>query len=218
MDFPTLQEIGNYVATGDPKITDRFEYAHKTQLFFLFQAGTLAQNMAAKLKTSHTQAQLDSYKKFLASIYKFYLNWLNTQKELENASNSIPKTNLTGGDIFTANGLIKIKKILNSWSNDKVGLGFIPIIVGAIAGLIALWGIFKISQRFTTTVQDKIDLLKQTEQTVKDMGLTTEQAAKLLVDTQEQASAGTGIGDLLKYGILAFAAIQLVPMFSHKKN
>lgn len=219
MEFPTLQEIMNLVATGDPKITERFEYAHKTQLFFLYQAGTLAQNMAKKLQSkAHTQAQLDSYKKFLTTINKTFVDWNLVQKDLENSKPSVPKTNLNGGDIFTANGLKKIKAILNTWSTDKVGIGFIPLIVGAAAGLIALWGIFEISKRFTTTVQDKVDLLKQTQETVTALGLTTEQASKLIGDTQAQASAGTGMGDILKYGILAFAAMQLIPMLTSKKS
>lgn len=218
MEFPTLQEIINLATTGDPKITERFEYAHKTQLFFLFQAGTLAQNMAKKLQKGHTQTQLDSYKKFLSTISKTYTDWLVIQKDLESTKPSLPKTNLTGGDIFTASGLLKIKAILNTWSTDKVGIGFIPLIVGAAAGLIALWGIFKISQRFTTTVQDKVDLLKQTQETVSALGLTTEQASKLIGDTQAQASAGSGIGDIIKYGILALAAMKLLPMLTSQKS
>ena len=219
MEFPTLQEIINLATTGDPKITERFEYAHKTQLFYIYQAGTLAQNMAKQLQqNTHTQAQLNSYKKFLATINKSYVDWLLIQKDLENTKPSLPKTNLTGGDVFTANGLLKIKAILNTWSTDKVGIGFIPLIVGAAAGLIALWGIFKISQRFTTTVQDKVDLLKQTQETVKELGLTTEQASKLIGDTQAQASEGSGMGSIIKYGVMAFVLMQLIPVLTSKKS
>jgi hypothetical protein len=224
MDFPTLQDVEGWITNVDPRVEPALELAHKMQLFYIFQAGTLAQNMAKQLQASHTQAQLDSYQLFLQKINKSFVDWLDNEAAFESAKSDLPVLNLNGGDIFTANGIAKIKAVLNTWSDDKAGisgLGFIPLIIGAVAGLLALWGAYEISKRFTTTVQDKEDLLAQTAQTIKDLKLSPTDAAALLVSTQAQTPTDTGAGgisSILKYGLLAAGAIFLLPILMPKKS
>jgi hypothetical protein len=224
MDFPTLSDVTGWVTNTDPNLEPALEFAHKMQLFYIFQAGTLAQNMAAQLKVSHTQAQLDSYQTFLQQINKSFVDWLDNESAFENANSNLPKLNLNGGDIFTASGISKIKAVLNTWSDDKdgiSGLGFIPLIIGAVAGLLALWGVYEISKRFTTTVQDKEDLLAQTAKTIQDLKLSPTDAAALLVSTQAQTPTDTGAGgisSILKYGLLGLAAIFILPQILPKSK
>lgn len=216
MEFPTLKDLENILVPANPILMQQFEFAHKQQLFYLYQAGTLVSNMAAQLKQQHTQAQLDSFNSYLQTLGKLWLDWLKNENDMELSLDNLPKTNFIGSDIFTATGLKKIKALLNTWSNDKTGIGFIPLVIGAVAGLLALWGIYEISKRFTTTVQDKEDLLTATQKTIKDLGLSPSDAAKFLSDTQAQASAGSGITDILKWGLIAYLGIKIIPMFTNK--
>jgi hypothetical protein len=178
--------------------------------------------MAVQLKQSHTQTQLDSYQALLSSIEKSYVDWLDNEMAFESANSALPKLNLSGGDVFTASGLANIKAVLNTWSDDKEGisgLGFIPLIIGLCGGLLALWGIYEISTRFTTTVSDKEDLLQKTAQVIKDLNISPADAAKLLTSTQAQApidTGGGGLSSIFKYAALAIAGIFILPLIIPK--
>lgn len=218
MSFPTLQEIQQLVLGQDPNVAKRFEYAHKMQLYYLWQAGTFCQNTATKfqeLGNKLTQQQVQAYQQYLLKVKDLYLSWLTIQQQMENASTSIQKLNLTGGDIFTPTGLNKIKNILKQWNpNAEIKtLGWIPLVIGSASALLAIWGFYQISVRFTTTVEDKIKLLKATEETVQKLGLTPEQASELIGQTQKEASQSSGIMDTLKWGLIAYLGITVAKNF-----
>lgn len=213
MEWPTLSQIENWVTGGQlDQLTKNFEFAHKQQLFFLWQSGNFLVNAAAKLKEGHTQQQYNSFKKEVDVVKKTFLNWLSRQKEMQEAG--APVINIQGSDVFTKNGLQRIKNVLNTWTTDKIaGVGFIPVLIG-IAVVAGIWGIYKISKQLSASVEDKEELMQQTKETCKEMNFTPDQCVKLIQDTQAQASSGTGLGDLLKYGIFAalgIAALSALP-------
>jgi len=161
---------------------------HLMQLFYIYQSGNLLVN-TSKLFSGKTltQAQKDAFNKQIAVTKKVAINWI-TQQQLIEADGS-PKLGITVTMFFSAAGLATIKNILTKLSSEPVsGIGFIPLLVLGVIALIALWGVFKIVARFTTTVADKNELLATTAQTAKDLGLTPEQAAGLLSQTQAEAS------------------------------
>lgn len=97
------------------------------------------------------------------------------------------------------------------------GIGFPPVIA-IIAAAIAAWSIYKVADALTTTAQEKQELMESTKKTCKEMNFTSDQCAKLIGQTQAEASSGTGFGDLIKYGIIAFLAIVGINAYSKSKS
>lgn len=120
-------------------------------------------------------------------------------------------------DFFYSAALPKLNALVKKWAPDQIGGIGEPITLALIWAAIAIFGFWtakEVVDDLTTTTQEKEALLKATQDTAKELGLTPEQAAGLISQTQAEASKGSGIGDTLQtlamWGIGGFIVVQLV--------
>lgn len=126
-------------------------------------------------------------------------------------------------DFFYSAALPKLAAMLKKWFPGNtvngpiksIGEPFtISLLVWAAIALVGFFTAEQIVDDLTTTTQEKAELLKATQDTAKELGLTPDQAAGLITQTQAEASKGSGLGDTLQtlamWGIGGFIAIQLI--------
>jgi hypothetical protein len=209
-------------AKPTPEQIAALEKAHKEQLELLLQANDLYIALAQKFLNTPKKTEVQKYG---ISVFDKVIKWLKRQKELEKYG--VPKLSakIAPELFFKPTRQEELRR--NVADNFKQGkgenlLGVIPLIVwGAVLIVSAISAAFIVDE-ITTTAQEKADLLRATEETITRLGLTKEQAAALLQQTQEEASkSGEGITSTIKTGIIGVGAILglilLIPLFTGKK-
>lgn len=190
----------------------KLEREHKGQFVDLVLANklflSLLPRVAGKSKTSKEYIALMNFGK---TIIKLITSWYKRQRNYELKA-GVPKMDANLFSYF-----------LNPKTQDKVlaqakaflvpggkgnqilsiyGMGIIPLIIWGAIALIAAFTAYEITDELTTTAEEKGELLEQTKITLKDLGVTGQQAANIISSTQQQASEGSGVmsgfGDILK--------------------
>lgn len=92
---------------------------------------------------------------------------------------------------------------------NGISLGIIPLIIWGIIAIAAAYTAVEIIDETNTTAEEKTELLKQTETTLKDLNITGSEAAGIISNTQAQATEGSpgvtgGLSKIILYGGLAF--------------
>lgn len=191
----------------------KLEREHKGQFVDLVLANklflSLLPKIAGKSKTSKEYLAVLALGKKIAQLVG---SWYKRQLLYEQRA-GIPKV---PKDLFTY--------FLNPKTQDKViaqakaylvpggqgnqilsiyGMGIVPLIVWGVLALIAAFTAYEITDQLTTTAEEKADLLKQTQATLKDLNITGQQAANIITDTQQQATEGSGVfsgvGSIMKF-------------------
>jgi hypothetical protein len=188
-----------------------FEKAHKSQYLDLVTANRLwiklfNKHVAGKPKDSK------EYKSVFAlgnNIAKNAAKWYVRQYKLE-TKGKVPAVSKEIVKYFLSpKNEAELIKVANTYLDKKdqlTGLGFIPLIIWGVIILIAAFTAYEITDELNTTAEEKGDLMRQTQATLKDLQVNPEQAAAIISSTQEQASAdGGGLfgGFPLKLGLLA---------------
>ena len=205
----------------------QFETAHKTQFLNL----VMANRLWIKLFTQLYYKNLPKTDKQWVSLYAFGNNiaknvgkWYVRQKNFE-ARAKIPAVRSDIVKYFLIpKEELKLITVANSYLDPKKetikGLGFIPLLIWGAIVLVAAFTAFEITDELNTTAEEKADLMKATEQTLKDLNVTGPEAAKIISSTQEQASANETGGGLFG-GIvpkLALAAAAIFLFMNSKKT
>lgn len=210
----------------------KLEAAHKMQFIDLVIANMLFIKLLPKLKgkskTSKEYISLLNFGKKIAQLAgKWYARQLNFEKKagIPKADPNIMKYFLDPKKVedlkFQAKNYItpgKYDPMFNPMGNvdnseskemNIAGIGIVPLIIWGVLALAAAFTTYQIVDELNTTAEEKQDLLKQTETTLKDLGVTGQQAAAIITSTQEQASGGGfGIGKLLLWGGIAYAVYE----------
>lgn len=190
----------------------KLEREHKGQFVDLVLANklflSLLPKIAGKSKTSKEYKAVEALGK---KIIQLITSWYKRQLKYEQKA-GVPKMDK---NLFTY--------FLNPKTQDKVlaqakaflvpggkgnqilsiyGMGIVPLIIWGAIALIAAFTAYEITDELNTTAEEKADLLKQTQATLKDLNVTGQQAANIIQDTQQQATEGSGVfggfGSILK--------------------
>jgi hypothetical protein len=208
----------------------KLETAHKVQYVNLVLANRLFLRLLPRVKgKSTTSKEVIALNKLGKSIANNAHKWYLRQTAFEKKA-GIPKVGLdlmkNFGSVVNEKKLIEQAKaylnpayaaqtdpMFNPMGNIA-GMGIIPLLIWAAIALIAAFTAVEVTDQLNTTAEEKADLLKATEETLKNLEITGPQAAAVISQTQEQASAsgggllnsitGGGTGKLLLYGGLAY--------------
>lgn len=191
----------------DKQIRD-LEAAHKMAYIDLVLANKLflsfLPKLAGKSKTSKEYIAVLNYGKAIA---KNAGKWYARQYKLEKLA-KIPPVHKDILKYFlnpkTQTQLLEIAKeyVAPSAKNDPMfnpmgytisGIGIIPLIVWGVIAIVGAFTAYEITDQLTTTAEEKADLLKATETTLKELNITGQQAASIINSTQQQATEGSGI-------------------------
>lgn len=178
------------------------ELAHKLQFFDLVQANHLWIQLLKKVPIKNKAYDKNSVQwKSLANYGNVIANlvgkWYVRQRKFETRA-AVPKVDALIVKYFLSpKNELKLYNQAKAWliPNKKVSgenIGFIPLIIWGVILIIAAFTAYEITDELTTTAEEKQDLLKQTEKTCKDLNITGPQAAALISQTQQEASANEG--------------------------
>lgn len=197
------------------------EKALNEQFYYLAQGSAFRIAIARKYGLESTE-----FKNFNAVFVPLVNKWVEREVkyEVQNLKQGV-KGIIATGDLVTADfylsaSLPKLALLVKKWNADKTtsGMGFIPLLIWAVVAIIGFFTAQTIVDDLTTTTEEKESLLRTTQQTAKDLGLTPEQAAGLITQTQAEASAGTGLGDTVKTIAVLAALAFIVPPLLAKAN
>lgn len=202
----------------------QLERALGEQFFLLVQAAEFRLNLARKFGTTNPEV-VKFHNKYKALVNK----WISKEVKYEKAMlksgkhGIIAQGDLKYNDFFYSAEFPKILQLAKDMiarlkQND--GLGFPPLIIWAVIWIIGLFTAEEIVDDLTTSTEEKEQLMLTTAQTVKDLGLTPEQAAGLISQTQAEAGGDAfgGIVDLAKWGLGIFVVVKVVlPMLNKSK-
>ena len=168
----------------------------------------------------------EAFKKYNAKYVPLVQSWIKREvkyeRELVKKSiyGIIASGDLKAEDFYLSSSLPKLVALVKKWNVEKTikGMGFIPLLIWGAIAIFGLWTAQEVTDDFTTTTQEKAELLKATQDTALALGLTPEQASGLISQTQKEASEGSGLGDIIKYGLFAVAAIMIIPQITKSTN
>lgn len=212
----------------------KFELEHKAQFVNLVLANRLflqlLKKIAGKPKTSKEYKAVEALGK---NVAKNVGKWIYRQINIENKA-GIPKVDRDITKYFLnpkteAQLIDQAKKYMKPGEKENQifgvlmgGMGFIPLIIWGVIALAAAYTATSIVDEINTTAEEKQDLLKQTESTLKDLNVTGAQAASIISSTQEQATTGSGLmggfGSLIKWAGIGFVLYKIMEMQGKKKT
>jgi len=187
------------MAQATEKQVKDLEKALTEQFFLLVQAATFRLNLARKYGLKD-KAFLDYSKKFEQLVRAWVLKEVPYEKVLlqNGIKGLIASGNVHWEDFFDSAKLPLLYAVVKKFDKQGEGLGFpIPLLIWAVIAIVGAFTAAKITDDLTTTTQEKQELMQTTQQTCKDLGLTTEQCAEMISQTQKEASAGGGFMDMI---------------------
>lgn len=152
---------------------------------------------------------------FVPIVKKWIIREVKYERELlkKGIKGIIASGDLKADDFYISASLPKLIALVKKWNKETTtsGIGFIPLLIWAVIAIIGLFTAQEVVDDLTTTTEEKMDLMKQTQETAKELGLTPEQASGLISQTQQEASAGSGFGDMFKWIALLAAGAFILP-------
>lgn len=189
------------------------ERALTEQFYYLVQGAAFRIAIARKYGLDS-----EAFKKYNLVFVPLVRKWIlrDIKYERENLKHGIKgiiaSGDLKANDFYYSAELPKLVELVKKWNAEITtsGIGFIPLLIWAALAIVAAFTAVTITDDLTTTTQEKEELLRTTQQTAKELGLTPEQAAGLITQTQEEASKG-GITETIKWIALLAAGVIIVP-------
>lgn len=181
------------------------ETIHKKMFVDLVVANRLWIGMLNKVKglpkTDKRYIAMLDYGKLIAKLFG---KWYARQQQLEKAK--IPPFPKELVALFLVpDKAAQLEKQALAYIQDKKlpdKLGIVPLLVWGAVAVAGLFTAAFIVDQINTTAAEKVELLKQTEITLKALNVTPEQAGKIIAETQQQASEPSGGGGLFGGGII----------------
>lgn len=211
----------------------KLELNHKAQFVDLVLANKLFISLLPKLKgKSKTSKEYIAMINFGKKIAQLAGKWYARQLKFETKA-GIPKADKDLMRYFLSPPnqdklIAQAKAYLSPGKKENqilsiYGIGIIPLIIWGVIALIAAFTAYEITDELNTTAEEKTDLLKQTETTLKDLNITGAQAANIISSTQEQASEGStgfSFGKLIMWGALAWGGYEFIikPMQANRST
>lgn len=198
------------------------EKALAEQFYWLVQAAAFRIGLARKFGIDG-----EPFLKFNDKFSKLVKSWVGREVKYERALikkgiyGIIATGDLDVNDFFYSASLPKLDMLVKKWDAEpktQQGTGFIPLLIWAAIALIGYFTVTEVVDDLTTTTQEKAELMESTKKTAQELGLTPEQAAGIISQTQAEASQGSGLGDTVKWGIAAVAAAFIVPKLFSSTN
>ena len=202
------------------------ELAHKEQYIRLVASNRLWIKLFTqlyKLNLPKTNAKWKSLYALGNVIAKQAGSWYVRQKNLETKGKIPPVRADIVKYFLNPKEELKLITIANSYLDPtqptiKInGIGIIPLLIWGVIILIAALTAYEITDELNTTAEEKTTLMKQTETTLKDLGVTGPEAAAVISQTQQQASANETGGGLFG-GIFPKLAIAAAAIFFLMNN
>lgn len=207
----------------------KLEFAHKVQFVDLAMANRLWLQFLKKLpkdasgkaiKTSRQYIALVAYGKKIADLVG---KWYARQYRIEAAGGKdVPKFPKEVLNYFAKPAdEIKLLEFAKGYikSGSIKGLGIIPLIIWGVIALIGAFTVTQVVDELNTTAEEKQDLLKATEKTLKELNVTGPEAAAIISQTQKEASESGGLlGGMMPKLLIAGGLIFLLLQLKNKKN
>ncbi len=198
----------------------QLETALAQQFFNLVQGARFRINLARLADPNKPLSDNAAFMSYSNVFKPLVMSWLKREIPYEQATvhaggqkGIILSGDLSPDDFFYSASLPKLDALVKKYDADKAtnGIGFIPLLIWAVIAIITSFAAVKITDDLTTTTQEKEQLLDKTAQTCKDLKLTPDQCNAMITSTQAQASQGSGLGDIFKYGMLLVGGAILLP-------
>lgn len=201
------------------------EKAHKSQYLDLITANRLWIKLLSQVKGKPKESkEMQSLLAFGRTIANNAGKWYARQYKLEQLAKIPPVAKDIMKYFLVPKEEAKLIAVANTYLDKKEsikGLGFVPLLIWGAIVLIASLTAYQITDELNTTAEEKKDLLKQTQATLKDLNVTGTEAAAIISSTQQQASANeTGglFGGMMPKLALAALGIYLFMNRSNKKT
>jgi hypothetical protein len=206
---------------------ENLETAHKQHLISLIQGADFRLGIAEKYGKDSLQ-----FLKWNTIFNTSMIKWLNRNIKLESQAKRrmLPDWIYSeeGGNwvkLFnTREGVKKLVVLAKQLDKEGKGIGFIPLIIWAVLGIVGLFTAESVVDELNNTAAEQKELIDASTKFCADNNLTPEQCKELLSEqTQAVKDEGGGImdifGKLLLFGGLAYVTVQFViPAFSDKKK
>lgn len=197
----------------------KLEFEHKELFVFLVQANHLWIQLLSKIKglkpTDAKYIAMVNYGKVIAQLVgQWYARELKYEKE---GIPPVPKQLIS---MFLDP---QKEKELNTLALSYIketklpeGIGIIPLIIWGVIALAAAFTTYEIVHDTEITTDAKIDLLKQTQATLKELNITGPDAAKIISTTQAQVTSTNdggifgGLFNKLAIGLFIYLVITQV--------
>ena len=196
------------------------EKALTQQFFNLVQGARFRINLARlgdPTKPLSANEQFVNYSNVLQTLVD---SWLRRETKYEvqllkhGIKGLVSSGDLKRNDFFYAESLPKLDMLVKKYDAQKgiQGIGFIPLLIWAVIAISGFFTAKEIADDFTTTTQEKEQLMTTTAQTCKELGLSPEQCNAMISQTQSEAGSGGGLLDkLLLFGAIVLGGIFIVP-------
>lgn len=212
------------------------EIAHKGQLVSLLTANHIFIGLLPKIKglkaTDKKYVALTNYGKTIAKLVGAW-----AKRQIQYEAIGIPKMPLAFYRSFLKPADEKTliaeakayidpdrknlpMKIGNNVNEGTVSVGIIPLLIWGVIALVGAFTVKQVLDHSGATASEKVELLQQTEKTLKELNITGSEAAAILQSTQAQASEGSGglLGGLgLGKGVI-FGGLALLALLAYNKS
>ncbi len=190
------------------------EKAHKQQLVNLLQAIRMRYIIYQKLGKDSPE-----WRKYADMIWNMWKNWYARQKKYEK-SGGVEIENIAQDDWLTPEGLKKLKALSVKWDKSGQGvMGFIPLIIWGVIALAGMFTAYEITDELNTTTEEQTQLIETTNKYCTDHNLDKAECQKFMTEQNTAvASPDSGMGSMVKWGILLFVGYKVVENFTAKKS
>lgn len=151
------------------------EKAHKQALANLLQAIRFRYIVYTKLGKDSPE-----WKKYAQLVYDLGTSWYKRQMRLEKGGAT--KEGIKPDDLFTIEGVKKLKELVKKWDAKGEGVGIVPLIIWAVVALVGFFTAEEIVDELNTTTEEQEQLIKTSDDICKKYNFDAEECKKFMTE------------------------------------
>lgn len=207
-------------APTEKQIRD-LEKAHKQQLVNLLQAIRFRKMLYSKTFDGKTGSQSEPWKHYAKLVWDLWSSWYARQMKMEK-NPGVQKEGIKADDWNTPDGQKKLEALAKKWDQTGQGvIGFIPLIIWGIIAIAGMFTAVEITDELNTTEEEQADLIKTSNDYCTKYNLTKEECQKFMTQqttTLQTNTEGSGMGTMIKWGLIAFVGLKAFESFSKNRQ